>query len=395
MSAGAPHVRSPAPVALSPSGDATVGRVDGAEHVVATFRAGECARAGDPPPAPGTDGALAPGCAVVVCTYRRAASVERFLTSLAAQERRPAQLLVVDASPDDATERALRALPDLGALAACVEYLRVDGPLRGLTRQRNLALRLVSQDLVTFFDDDVVLLPGCLAEMERVMREGGAGVVGVGAVLENERERPSLRWRARVRLRVIPSLEPGRYHRCGMSTPWSFLPDTQRVVRGDWLMGGATMWRTGIARRVTFAGEFHGYSSGEDLDFSLRMGAHGALCVAGAARALHLPDASGRPEPHALAYMSVRNAFHIHRRSVADRTRRDTLRFYYAFGATAVFQLLTVARPPVRWRLAYLAGYARALVGLLVDSARALVARAPARPFDAPDAPASAPGWPR
>src|SRR5882672_2987755 len=114
------------------------------------------------------DRAIAPaseGLTVAVCTYRRPASVTRFLTSLALQERIPDRLVIVDASPDSDTEAAVRRHPAAAAVNE-TRYVRVSGPLRGLTRQRNVALRLVETDLVAFFDDDVVLLAGCLAELE-------------------------------------------------------------------------------------------------------------------------------------------------------------------------------------------------------------------------------------
>src|SRR6185503_15168066 len=108
------------------------------------------------------------GITVVVCTQQRPQSLTRFLDSLAAQDARPDELIIVDASEDDATEELLSQRLGIGDIADRCLYFRVSGSLKGITRQRNLALRWVSADLVAFFDDDVELLPGCLREMERV-----------------------------------------------------------------------------------------------------------------------------------------------------------------------------------------------------------------------------------
>src|SRR5207253_8354726 len=104
-------------------------------------------------------------------TYRGTECSPRSPPSPSGQTLRPQALVVVDASPGNETERAVAGDPALSSLAGCVLYCRVGGGLAGLTRQRNFSLRCVATDLVAFFDDDVVLGPRCLTEMERALRE--------------------------------------------------------------------------------------------------------------------------------------------------------------------------------------------------------------------------------
>lgn len=302
----------------------------------------EWRRARSGPPAPGA------GVAVAVCTLARPESVRRFLLSLAEQDRVPDQLVIVDASADTSTEGVI------GSFAASppgnleTVYVRVGASLKGLTRQRNQALARVSTDLVAFFDDDIVLRPGCLRELERVHRSE-SGVVGVAAAIENERSAPSPLWRVRRRLRMVPALEPGRYTRSGMSIPWSFLPPGEGVCAGDWLPGGATMWRTEVARELGFLEEFEGYGQGEDLEFSLRAGRRGRLLLARGARVLHEHVAAGRPNAFRLGYMALYNRYQVHRRGLPDRRGRDVARFAYAWTLDSVL-LLRRAFTPKHWR---------------------------------------------
>lgn len=336
------------------TGDERVNR----EHVVAEFHCGK-----HPPvnaPAPGR--LLRRGCCIVVCTLKRADSVVCLLNSLAGGEHFCEQLIIVDASPDDLTERAIRAHAALDRVAGSVDYLRVSGPLVGLTRQRNTALRWVRTDLVAFFDDDVVLLPGCLAHMERVQRESHGRIVGVGAYIVNEHSPPSALWRLRLRLRIVPTLRPGSYARSGMSVPWWFLAPTDAVVEGDWLPGCAMMWRTTDAREVLFDEQLEGYANGEDLEFSLVMKSRGSIVVAGSARLLHMHSALARPTGYQMGYVGIRNAFHIHQVCLGRRTRRDLAYFMYAFGLDTLIRLAGLAKPgkiKERWqflrgRLAFL-----------------------------------------
>jgi len=315
---------------------------------------------------------LSRGVTVAVCTYARAASLVRLLDSLIADVPLPNRIIVVDASPDDLTERAIRGHQALATAGSEVLYFRVAGSLRGLTRQRNFALRWVATDLVAFFDDDVVVRPECWREMERQHRRHGERLAGVGALIENQLEPPRWLWRLRAWLRVVPNLRAGTYSRSGFSIPWSFLPPSeQRLVEGDWLPGGATMWRTTLARDVGFNEAYTDYCSAEDLDFSLRMGARGdaqgtVLAVAGRARVLHLHDDSGRPAAAELGYTNARNSLDIHRRCLPHRRWIDEAYLVYAFVVDTGLQAVALIKPGqtiVRWR--FLRGRLRFLGELL------------------------------
>ena len=306
-------------------------RVGASDEVLAEFWRPEGVR-------PAWGGAPSPGVAVVICTYARPASLARCVASLKRQTRRADTLLVVDASRDDMSEKALASDPDLGSAAGRVGYLRVGDRQRGLTRQRNVALGRVTDDLVAFFDDDIVLSPRCLEEMESVHRST-AGAVGVGAMIEGQPETPDALWRIRRALGIVSSLTPGRYCRSGMSVPWSFLRQDAGVAEGDWLPGGAVMWRTEEARAVGFNEDFAGYGQGEDLDFSLRIARRGKLLMACAARLQHLHEEAGRPDPYRVGYMAISNRYEIHRRGLRDRTAKDILWFAYAWSVDSLLLL--------------------------------------------------------
>jgi GT2 family glycosyltransferase len=298
--------------------------------------------------APPTNGALRRGLAVVICTYRRADSLERFIDSLREHNRAPealvpAQLIIVDASPDDAAEARVRQRDDLAHLAEQVSYYRVAGDLKGLTRQRNFSMQTVQTDLLVFFDDDIVLLPGCLRALDDAYRAHSDEAVGIGAfTVGDEIMRPEarLRWQLRRMAGMLPALEPGRYYRSGMQTTWAFMRSTDEVVEGDWLHGCAMLWKTEIARAEGFNKLFLGYSNGEDLEFSLRMKQHGRLYVAGRARLLHIRDSEGRPDIYKMGYMNLHNAHYIHRHCLPRRTWRDAAWFFYSYGVDSLIRLV-------------------------------------------------------
>jgi len=333
-------------------------------HVASCVRGhGTLARSVKLPP---LDPTLRPGVSVAICTHRRAASLRRLLDSIASQTRLPDAVLVIDASPDTDTEMAIRREPAPWDLGDRLLYVRVGGPLRGLTKQRNVAISLMETDLVAFFDDDIVLEWDCLRELEEVHRTSMPPPVGVAARIVNEQTRPSSRWRLRRLLGIVPTLRPGRYCRSGMSIPWAFAGPTEAVVEGEWLPGGATMWRTQLARTIRFYEGFRGYGNGEDVEFSLRAGACGRLLVAGRAQVKHLQDDAGRPDTRAMAYDSARNAYYIHGTCLVDRSWLDVAYFIYAFAVDTMVLALATLLPgdrSARWR------FVQGRLGFLLDLA--------------------------
>jgi len=284
---------------------------------------------------------------VVVPTYKRRDSLARLFDSVVQQDRLPDEILVVDASPDDDTERMLKTHASALALRDRTKYWRVSGPLAGLTRQKNFALRHVTTDLVAFFDDDIVLGEGCLREMEQVLRREANHIVGVGCFTTSETA-PGRLWRLRRRLGVVASLQAGTYARSGISIPWHFHPSPDLIVEGDWLPGCAQLVRTAAARETGFEENFGGYAQGEDLDFSLRLRAKGKLVIARAARLQHLCDPGGRPDAFRVGYMELYNRYHIHRRAIPGRGWRDAVWFAYAWTVDTLL-LARHVRSPRDW----------------------------------------------
>jgi GT2 family glycosyltransferase len=284
------------------------------------------------------------GFSVVVCTYKRAESFGRFVSSLLLQVPRPESLIVVDATPDASTEELLAARTELHEAARRVVYFRVTGGLRGLTRQRKFGLSQVGSELVIFCDDDIVLKPDCLERLLGTLAEDPRIVAAVPFV-ENETGPPPLRWRFLCALGAVPSLQPGRYYASGISVPWRFQPPTDRTLEGDWLYGCVMAWRTDAVRSLGFSTEFEGYGNGEDVDLTMRGRVLGKRVLVGAAKVHHHHEMAGRPDALELGFMSLRNAWSIHRRCVPGRRWYHSAWFAYATMLTAVMRGVNVFRP--------------------------------------------------
>lgn len=281
---------------------------------------------------------LVQGLSVAVCTYNRPSSLERFLDSLEIQSYLPEKVLIVDASPDDLTEFMLQSrtwqIKD-------IFYLRVGDSLRGLTRQRNIALAFCGTDLIAFFDDDIVLEMDCLKELEITIRNSH-DIVGVGACILNEDAKPGFLWNSLYRLGAVPDLTPGKYQRSGLVAPLRLLGDHESEIDVDRLPGGCTIWRTALAQKERFNDFFHGYAQSEDLEFSRRIAKYGRLGISGKAQVRHLHEMRGRPDHIQLGRMGIVNRHYIHRTTLPDRKWQDVLWFIYAQGLYIAFSIISM-----------------------------------------------------
>jgi GT2 family glycosyltransferase len=105
--------------------------------------------------------------------------------SVLAAAHLPCEVVVVDQSSAPHGE-----LAHLGTVRGC-EVRYAHAPARGLSRARNVGLRLASQDVVWVLDDDVLVQQDSL---ERLLagRRGGQRTVTTGRVLAAPPERPGL-----------------------------------------------------------------------------------------------------------------------------------------------------------------------------------------------------------
>jgi GT2 family glycosyltransferase len=140
-----------------------------------------------------------PTVSVVIASYRRRTHLLKALDQLVAQSCQPLEVFVVDASPVD--EKLSNA--QIAQYPPWLRYMRFTE--RGnASRQRNIALKLCTGDIVLFLDDDVEFGRLFLEQYVTAFRETGAdGINGIVLIPgETPASAPKL-------LRTIPIQYPG------------------------------------------------------------------------------------------------------------------------------------------------------------------------------------------
>lgn len=283
---------------------------------------------------------------LIVCTYRRAASIDRLLASLEHQTRPPDEILVIDASADDETAAVVAGHVDRGA--AHLRHVAVPDEERGLTRQRNHGVAAATGDLVAFLDDDTIPAAGYFAELERCF-ERHPDAAGVGGAIDGPawrhavpgevtsrgwyrfdgwERRDDVRWRIRRTVGLAPSLAPGHLPASGHGRPVSFLPPSGKDYPVEFVMGGASAWRRDVFTSHSFSPHFEGYGLYEDLDFCIDVARERPLFLCTAATLRHDHDPTARPPGYRYGRMVVENGWYVWRRRWPSPVAADRIRWW-------------------------------------------------------------------
>lgn len=266
---------------------------------------------------------------LIICTYMRPKSLWELLLSVNRQTLLPNEILIIDGSIDTETEVILRESNFKNLI-----YYKVDERQRGLTKQRNYGISLVSpvSGVVCFLDDDTILDVDYFKELIDTYKRF-PNALGVGGYITNEvqwekavgfsrskwfyydnwmRKEP-LRFQVRKYFGLAPDTPPCFLPTFSHGRSVSFLPSSGKIYPVEQFMGGVSSYRTSVFEIIQFSSYFEGYGLYEDADFCLRLVKHGALYVNTSAKLEHHHHPEGRPNKYKYGKMVVRNGWYIWR----------------------------------------------------------------------------------
>ncbi len=309
-------------------------------------------------------------CSLVIATYRRSREVCALLRHMLALPDTPGEVVVIDGSPDDDTRDAVRRWAVENRLPFELVYVRSPS---GLTRQRNVGIDASGRSIVFFLDDDCLPEPGYFRAIRELYVKDTAGAVGAvcGSPVNQMGVPLSRRWRARFLLGLARKGSAGDYQRMGTSMPIGItrpFTGARRVA----VMPGCTMsFRRATLERHRFSSYFYGYSQGEDLEMSLRVGRDYVVVWSGDARAIHDHATGGRPASMEKGRMEVRNRHFIWKRHVDDPRPGDRVRFWCDTIYSICYDLASfIARPYSLAPLRHMTGLMRGAVECVVAPVR-------------------------
>ncbi len=282
----------------------------------------------------------------VVPTRHRPQALSRTLMSLLAQGILPAELIVVDASDDEATCLALDAF---GAQVAGVCQVRcLKAQVCGAAAQRNQGVTAATQPVIWFFDDDILFEPECVSRLWAALNSSPE-LGGVNAMITNQSYHPP-GLISRVMFRLIGGKGPGYAGRV-IGPAVNFLPedraDLPEVVPVEWLNTTCTFYRREALPDPPFSSQFTGYSMMEDLTLSLIVSRQWRLANARTARIYHdSQPGSHKADAREMAAMETVNRHYVMTGILGRKGLLDYLRLIL----WQLFSLLSSLRTLDGWR---------------------------------------------
>lgn len=214
--------------------------------------------------------------AIIIPTKDRPHQIKMLLGSVDAQETRPVQIIIVDASKIP--------LDGIQAHSKTLNIVYVRKTPASLTAQRNEGIKALSDEatLVAFMDDDIVLEEDALKNMMAFWEDAAADIAGA-AFNNTTDEYKNQTFMERIFLVNAP--RPGRVLVSGFLSKICSLSETTDV---QWLAGYAMVYRRSVFNEFMFDEWFRGYGRYEDVDFSYAVGRRYALFVVADAKVRHL-----------------------------------------------------------------------------------------------------------
>jgi glycosyltransferase involved in cell wall biosynthesis len=213
---------------------------------------------------------------IIVPTKDRPEDMRKLLESIKGQERAPDNIIIVDGS-DNPIKHVLEEYPEV----TC-HYVQVRPP--SLPKQRNAGIQELSNESewVGFLDDDIVLEPDCLKNLEQfITKHANEGLVGAGLSILNQ---PKTNTHIYNNLFLLGQKSGGKLTPSGFP---SAIPTPQSDMNVNWLYGGATFWRKDIFDNFLYDEWFQGTGYMEDVDFSYHVSKKYKLMISSDSKCYH------------------------------------------------------------------------------------------------------------
>jgi glycosyltransferase involved in cell wall biosynthesis len=281
----------------------------------------------------------------VIATRNRAIVFDRTLRSLRTQSGLPQELIVVDASIDEETRRVVARYSAQVKDKGC-RVIWQPAAARGAAVQRNQGVALATQRLVCLVDDDILFEEHCLVRLFRAL-DSDPGLGGVSALIVNQHFSPPGRV-SRIMYRLMAGRAEASYAGKVLGPAVNIWPedhdDLPEVVPVEWLYTTCALYRRQLLPAPPFDAFFTGYSIGEDLTLSLRVGKISRLANVRHARIFHdTQPGDHKNDPVALSRMHLVNRHYVMTEILGRCTAGDYARL-------ALWELFQIAASAIQNR---------------------------------------------
>jgi len=206
----------------------------------------------------------------IIPTYNRSGILKNTFESIAAQNKQPYELIIIDASDDSSTYELSNEKID----SLYSEIVWVKAIEKGAAGQRNQGINVARCNYILLMDDDILLEPKCLERLWKGINSK-SNIGGVNALITNQKYsnpgKPSLTLYRFLNGKKLPSYA-GKCIGPGYNLAPEDNENLPELVKVDWINSGCTIYIKESLPSPVFPDFFKGYSMMEDLYLSLMVG---------------------------------------------------------------------------------------------------------------------------
>lgn len=271
----------------------------------------------------------------LVATRNRYLPLSRMLNSLAQQSIQPLEMVVIDGSNNNETEKLCH--DKISNLDTTIIYHRAREI--GAATQRNQAMQYATQNVIWLLDDDIIFEPNCVERLWKAL-QSNSSLGGVNAMITNQKYSPPGKISSQLFKILHGRFETTYAGKC-IGPALNLLPEDNpnlpEIVPVEWLNSTCVMYRKEALPNPLFPPIFTGYSLMEDVTISLTVGKNWKLANARTARIFH----DSQPGDHknnlgVLAKMDLVNRHYVMTRILERNSLQDYLKL-------AIFQIFNIA----------------------------------------------------
>lgn len=216
---------------------------------------------------------------VIIPTKNRLDDLENLLKSIEKQTISPDEVIIVDQSDEDYGQYIQNQFINLNII-----YYR-DINIKGLCNAKNIGVNISKSEIVSFFDDDLILNDDFIYEVKKTF-ENNIHIVGMCGKQINSSY-------SKFRVSIFEFFNKGPYKdvRKRINSGHDNYPD---IVKVDIISGGITAYKRSIFEVYKFDENLVKYCLGEDVDFSYRVSRNNIIVINKNLRAIHNHSIKGR-----------------------------------------------------------------------------------------------------
>lgn len=226
---------------------------------------------------------------IVICTRNRLNDILVALDSIRIQTEISEELIIVDSSDQPLTSHeSFQMIFNDGLFPHSKLIYKHTKP--GLTFQRNIGALLATQNIIYYFDDDIILAANYIEEMNTIFAQYPHYAGGMGTISNVPQKKGYFDF-AKVFFLLQRNIASGKFTLSGMPThPYGVSTFMEVEVLGGCCMA----YRKSILEKYTFDENLRGYAFMEDCDFSRRVSYNSTLFFNPKAQLQHLSSPIAR-----------------------------------------------------------------------------------------------------